>query len=56
MHYQHDEQMAVFADALVSLAVVENENDVMWANEELKRVNLEDKGRDDDCICWGVND
>lgn len=42
----------VFVDAeLANLVVVENENDVMWANEGLKRVSLEGRGiGDDDCI------
>lgn len=38
-------------------AVVENENDdVILASGELKRVNLADEGRDDDCICLDIND
>jgi hypothetical protein len=41
----------------VTAAVVENENDVMLASGELKRVNLAGRGRDDDdCICLDVND
>jgi hypothetical protein len=41
---------------VVTVAVVENENDVMLANGELKRVNLVEKGTSDDCICLDVND
>lgn len=37
------------------MAVVENENDVM-ASGEIKRVNLAERERDDDCICLDVND
>jgi hypothetical protein len=46
----------VYVASVVTVAVVENENDVMLANGELKRVNLVEKGTSDDCICLDVND
>lgn len=44
-------------DALVSLAVVENENDEMMASGELKRGSWVGRERGDgDCIWLGVSD